>query len=118
MKAYLGLLFATPFLLLGGLLLIAWPIPAFIGAFWLADINSKAVQTPFLVLWGFRFILIGVICYPLVYIPCLMISISKLLTEKPKTVPDKFSASFFARIPIYYILLIVLVLLTVIVFQG
>jgi len=93
----LYLILVILFLLLGGAVLIVWPAAA------LASVMGLAGHVPretnkVLLLFAYLFYG-GVLCYPIIYIACLILSITLLVIKKSY-------AMLCALLPIFYICLI------------
>jgi len=91
----LDLLFVIVFLLLGGAVLIVYPYVALASIMGLAGHAPREVgvmQICAYIFYG------GTLCYPIVYIACLVLSITLLAIKKPYAV-------LCALLPIFYICL-------------
>jgi len=99
-------------LLLGGLFLLAWPL-AFIAVVFAVPGNPDAFgEVVFMLMFSY------VTFYPFVYISCLVTAIVKL-RGRSKFGSGRFyhQASFYARIPVYYVFLPIAILLCFVAFM-
>jgi len=85
---------AIIFLLLGGAVLIVWPFAALASVMGLAGHVPEG--TPIAQILGAYLFHVGVLCYPIIYIASLILSITLMVLKKPFVV-------LCALIPIFYI---------------
>ena len=90
----------TACLLLGGLLLVAWPIAIFGSVFLFDALGERPLPV-----WLF---VLGVWGYPVVYISCLIGAIARL-NNQSKADSGRFylQASFFACLPVLYVCVLI-----------
>jgi len=85
-------------LLLGGAALIAWPFAVHASIMGLVSPVSEGMPITRTV--GVYFFHVGILCYPIVYIACLILSITRLVVKKPYAV-------LYALLPIFYICFVI-----------
>ena len=86
-------------LLLGGLILLIWQFLLIACVMGSDSFNS---HTPKMVYVPLTLLCLGVLCYPGVYIACLVISVRRLCRKPPQNV-FYLRAYFFAGLPILYL---------------
>jgi len=111
------------YLLLGGLLLLVWPAAAIASVMGLAGHVPKG--TSIITLLPAYIFFMGILCYPIVYIACVVMSIIKLITSRSKADFDelyrpsflaRMSASRWASIPMLYVAVLFLPFFIVLLF--